>query len=290
MAAFRRSGVTRVDSIADLFYTAEVLAKQPRPKGRRLTIVTNAGGPGVLATDALIQGGGELTHLSDDTMNELNEFLPSAWSHGNPVDVLGDADPERYRRTVEVAAKDEDSDGLLVVLTPQAMTSPTQTAEHLKEYAQLEQKPVLASWMGGSEVAAGERILNQAGIPTFSYPDTAARVFNYMWQYSYNLRGIYETPSLPHDGEAEVARDRVRELLADARAGGRTVLTEHASKQVLDAYNIPTVDTRVVEDVGAAVASAAASATIGSTSATNSIIRPCSASDTLAAQKPPRNT
>src|SRR5262245_25290404 len=117
-AAFRRSGVLRVDSIAELFYMAEVLAKQPRPKGPRLTILTNAGGPGVLATDALLLEGGELATLSAETLAALDRVLPSHWSHGNPIDVLGDADAERYGKALEIAAADPGSDGLLVVLTP----------------------------------------------------------------------------------------------------------------------------------------------------------------------------
>ena len=123
-------------------------------------------------------------------------MLPSAWSHANPVDVLGDADPARYARAVEIVAADPSSDGLLVILTPQAMTDPTRTAEELKPYTRLHGKPFLASWMGGLEVAAGRQILSDAGIPTFHYPDTAARIFNYMWKYTYNLHGLYETPSL----------------------------------------------------------------------------------------------
>ena len=122
--AFRRSGVLRVNSIAELFYMAEVLGKQPRPKGPRLTIVTNAGGPGVLATDALISNGGELTGISPETMEEFNKLLPAAWSHNNPVDILGDASPERYAKALEIAAKDDNSDGILVIITPQARASP----------------------------------------------------------------------------------------------------------------------------------------------------------------------
>src|SRR5574339_299667 len=134
--AFRRSGVLRVNSIAELFYMAEVLGKQPRPAGRRLTIVTNAGGPGVLATDSLITDGGELAPISPDIMEEFNSFLPASWSHNNPVDIIGDASPERYAKALETAAKDENTDGMLVILTPQAMTDPTKTAEILEPYAQ----------------------------------------------------------------------------------------------------------------------------------------------------------
>jgi len=253
-AAFRRSGVLRVNSIADLFYMAEVLSKQPSPKGPRLTILTNAGGPGVLATDALIANGGELTDLSPEVVESLNQFLPAAWSHNNPIDVLGDAGPERYAKAVEVAAKDRNSDGLLVVLTPQAMTDPTLIAEHLRPYAKLDGKPILASWMGGSDVAAGIAILNQAKIPTFQFPDTAVRAFTYMWRWAYNLKGLYETPSLPEDS-AEYAPNRALtdEIIEKARAAGRTILTEAESKQVLDAYCIPTVRTLVAATVEEAV-------------------------------------
>ena len=119
-AAFRRCGVLRVQNISDLFYMAEVLGKQPRPKGPRLTILTNAGGPGVLAIDSLVANGGEPTKLSDQTLNALNEFLPPHWSHGNPIDILGDADSTRYAKAIEIAAQDPNSDGLLAILTPRA--------------------------------------------------------------------------------------------------------------------------------------------------------------------------
>jgi len=246
-AAFRRCGVLRVNSIAEIFYMSEVLSKQPRPNGPNLTILTNAGGPGVLATDALIQGGGQLTVLSPETMAALNAKLPAAWSHNNPVDILGDASPERYADTLQIAAQDPASDGLLVILTPQDMTDPTQIAEQLRRVTQTPQKkPVLASWMGGADVAAGEAILNRANIPTFPYPDTAARVFNYMWQYAYNLSAIYETPSLPEAGPEEITyKQRATDLIEQVRAEGRTILTEYESKQIFAAYGIPTVETHL---------------------------------------------
>ncbi|HEY9708680.1 MAG TPA: bifunctional acetate--CoA ligase family protein/GNAT family N-acetyltransferase, partial [Oculatellaceae cyanobacterium] len=276
-AAFRRCGVLRVDTIDDLFNMAEVLAKQPRPKGPRLTILTNAGGPGVLATDALITEGGELAELSPSTIEALNQFLPPHWSHHNPIDILGDADPERYTKALEIAVKDPNSDGLLVILTPQAMTDPTQTAEQLKTCTEtgkvasnlstqhlklntqnsLDGKPILASWMGGAEVAAGEMILNRANIFTFPYPDTAVHVFNYMWRYSYNLHGLYETPSLPafcKPGNAEC--DFSAEIIQTARRESRTILTEWESKQLLTAYGIPTVETHVATSIEEAVTQA----------------------------------
>jgi len=254
-AAFRRCGVLRVNSISDLFDMAEVLAKQPRPKGPRLTIVTNAGGPGVLATDALIAAGGEVAPISQETIAALNQILPAHWSHGNPIDILGDADQERYTKTLEIAVKDPNSDGLLVILTPQAMTDPTQTAEKLKLYAQIAGKPILASWMGGADIAAGEMILNRHHIPTYAYPDTAARMFSYMWQSSYNLRGIYETPVMPEFDSVSGIPDRkcVEKIIQTARQAQRTILTEFESKQILAAYGIPVVGTCIAKSEDEAV-------------------------------------
>ncbi len=244
--AFRRSGVLRVNSIAELFYMAEVLGKQPNPKGRRLTILTNAGGPGVLATDSLITHGGELAVLSPETLEEYNKLLPAAWSHNNPVDILGDASPERYSKALEIAAKDPNSDGILVILTPQAMTDPTKTAEQLEPYAQSLGKPVLATWMGGNDVTPGELLLNRMNIPTFPYPDTAARVFDYMAHYSENLRSLYETPMPASTGWQEPEdRERAAQIIQHVRDTGRTILTEFESKELLKAYGIPTVETRI---------------------------------------------
>src|SRR6476620_3004586 len=258
-AAFRRSGVLRVNNIADLFYMAEVLAKQPRPKGPRLTIVTNAGGPGVLATDALITGGGELSDLSPETMEAYNQILPASWSHNNPVDIIGDASPERYAKALEIAAKDPNSDGILVILTPQAMTDPTKTANELVPYAQSLGKPVIATWMGGNDVAPGEAILNKASIPAFPYPDTAARVFDYMAHYSENLRSLYETPMAVGEGaQGQLDRASAESIIKTARASGRTILTEFESKQLLSCYGIPTVETRIAKSKEEAVEAAEA--------------------------------
>ncbi len=257
-AAFRRVGVLRVDAIEDLFAIADVLAKQPRPKGRRLTIVSNAGGPGVLATDALIGGGGQLTELTPEATEAFNAILPATWSHNNPVDIIGDAPPERYATALEIAAGDPSSDGLLVILTPQAMTDPTRTAELLAPFAHIEGKPVLASWMGGADVEAGTAILRGAGIPTFPYPDTAVEMFNYMWRYSDGLRALYETPAMPDDEASAVNRTLARDIIETARRERRTLLTEFESKQVLSAYAIPIAETRIAPSEDEAVAAAEA--------------------------------
>jgi acetyltransferase len=270
-AAFRRAGVLRVNSVGELFNMAELLSKQPRPRGPHLAIVTNAGGPGALATDRLVASGGQLAGLSARTLEALNQLLPPHWSHGNPIDILGDADAMRYARTVELAANDSQTDGVLVLLTPQAMTDAKGTAEAMRLVAKGSNKPLLTSWMGGAGVDAGRGILNDADIPTFAYPDTAARAFALMWRYSDNLRALYETPVL---GRSEIRNPKsepgviqeatisssillssieprsdsgllTSELIVSARTAGRTILTEVESKQLLSAYGIPTVDTQV---------------------------------------------
>ena len=253
-AACRRSGVLLVNRIDELFSMAEVLAKQPLPRGPHLTILTNAGGPGVLATDALLSGDGRLSDLASQTHAALDQVLPTHWSHGNPVDILGDADPERYTKALEIVAQDPNSDGLLVILTPQAMTDPTLTAEQVKRFATSTGKPMLASWMGGAEVASGTMILNRASIPTFPYPDTAAQVFDYMWHYRSNLRSLYETP-LPSLEFETGGPDRAlaKKLIDSTRQSGRTLLTEVEAKQLLSAYGIPTVETRVATNEAEAV-------------------------------------
>ena len=254
-AAFRRCGVLRVQNIADLFYMAEVLSKQPRPRGPRLSIVTNAGGPGVLATDALMATGGELTILSPETIHQLDSFLSAHWSHNNPVDVLADADAERFTKAVDIVSKDPASDGLLAVIAPQGLADPTEAATHMAKLAHSTSKPLLASWMGGDGVAKGTAILNQAGIPTFSYPDTAARAFTYMWRYTYNLRGLYETPALVGGSEIDAdARRKVAESVQQVRSSGRTMLNEFEGKQLLAQYGIPVVPTRAADSEEQAVA------------------------------------
>ena len=255
-AAFRRAGVLRVESISELIMVAEILAKQPRPAGRRLSIVTNAGGPGVIATDALIGGGGELTELSPETMDQLNHVLPPVWSHNNPIDIIGDAPPERYAKALEIAAADPAAEALLVILTPQAMSDPTETARALARHAQIEGKPVFASWMGGADIADGAAILRAAGIPTFDYPDTACVLFNYLWRYAENLRSLYETPVLPIGPERGEFRDEVDRVIAGVAAEGRSLLTEYESKRVLTAYGIPTTQTELARTADEAIAAA----------------------------------
>lgn len=254
-AAFRRCGVLRVNTISDLFYMAETLSKQPRPKGPRLAVVTNAGGPGVLAADSIIGAGGELAELSPATLDVLNQILPPHWSHNDPVDVLGDALPDKYAKVAETVAADTNNDGLLAILCPQGMSHPTITAEKLAPLAKGTGKPVLACWMGGAEMSAGIEILNRAGIPTFNFPDTAGRIFHYMWRHSYLLRGLYETPMMPY-GEEGPDRARAEWIIENVRQTGRTLLTEPESKELLACYQIPTDPTFEAHNEDEAVAKA----------------------------------
>jgi len=183
--------------------------------------------------------------------------LPEHWSHNNPIDILGDADPDRYAEALKIASQDPNTDGLLVILTPQAMTDPTRTAERLKDYSKINGKPVLASWMGGAGVAAGEEILRRAGIPTFAYPDAMAQAFNSMWRYSQNIQGLYETPALPVAAAGDGPdREAASNLIKTAREAGRSLLTEAESKRLLTLYGLPTVPTRIAVSESEAVEAA----------------------------------
>jgi acetyltransferase len=241
--AFRRVGVLRVDSIGELFDIAELLAKQPRPSGPRLAIVTNGGGPGVLATDALIECGGKLAELSPQSLDALNKLLPPHWSRGNPVDILGDATPETYARAIEIVTRDANNDGLLAILAPQAVTDPVGTAQKLRSFGKLRTKPFLASWIGGSGVARGVAILDEANIPTFEYPDAASRAFCAMWRYARNLDALYEIPALSESGD--IRSTDAEKIIRHSLKAGRTLLSEVESKQLLAAYGIPVVETRI---------------------------------------------
>jgi acetyltransferase len=252
-AAVQRCGALRVATISELFDMAEVLSKQPRPKGPRLGIVTNAGGAGVLATDALLAAGGRLAHLSPETEQSLNQLLPSAWSHRNPVDTLGDSGPEVYAKAIELVSEDHECDAVLSILAPQGMTDPEHSAALVSKLAEKVTKPLLASWMGGDRMQPARDILNQAMVPTFEYPDAGARSFAYMWRYASNLQALYETPAITGTVR-EDARDHVQAIIAKAR--GKILLPEHDSKQLLAAYEIPVAASIIAQTEDEAVAAA----------------------------------
>ena len=244
-AAFRRAGVVRVDAIADLFDCSETLSRQISPKGPRLAILTNAGGPGVMAVDRLLDLGGELAELSPDTDEALKNLLPSFAARGNPVDVGGDADAERYGAAAEVLMKDPNIDGVIALLTPQAMSYPTETARSLVQVAQDHpSKPLLTSFMGEMKVAEGVHILRDAHLPAFDTPEEAVKAFMYMYQYTRSLANLYETPTdiLP---EFSPNREKVKQIFIEVARSGREVLSEVEAKQVLEAYDIPVVRTMV---------------------------------------------
>jgi acetyltransferase len=244
-AVVQRCGALRVDTIEDLFLMSEVLAKQPRPTGKRLAILTNAGGPAVLAADALIAGGGELAPLDEKSLGLFNEFLPGHWSRNNPVDILGDADADRYARALDVVRSNLACDGVLVIFAPQGISRSADIAARIVRQPRFERKPILASFMGAHAVDEGRAILERAGIPVVQYPDAAARLFNYMWRYDAALQALYETPTALPASEQAPDRVTVRALIELARTQRRTLLSEAESKALLAAYAIPVVPTKV---------------------------------------------
>jgi acetyltransferase len=237
-AAFQRAGMVRVYRAEDMFDCAELLARQRTPAGPRLAIITNAGGPGVMAADELLEHHGQLAQLSPATIEKLGSVLPAHWSHRNPVDVLGDARPDRFGKALELVVADPNVDGVLVVLTPQAMTDPIGTAIRVADVAATIREPVLAAWMGGHGVEPGRQILNQAGIPTYDSPDRAVRAFMYLVSYRRNREILYETPrQVPMVGSTDTAAARA--LIEEAAADGRATLTEIESKTLLNVFGIP---------------------------------------------------
>ena len=237
-AAFKRAGIISVNTIEELFHAAQALSMQPRPEGNRLAIVTNAGGPGVLATDHLINLGGELAELSKETFAKLDKALPAVWSHGNPVDVLGDAGAERYRAATEAVLDDDNVDGVLVVLTPQAMTKADEIARVIVEVGKKYSKTILASWMGQKDVDEGCDILEEGRIPVFRIPENAVNTFMSMYKYTRNIQSLYETPStIPGSFNPETTKNH--ELIKSIMNEKRYVLTEDEAKKVLTYYQIP---------------------------------------------------
>ncbi len=244
-AVFRRAGIVRVDEIEDLFDSAEVLSRVTSPRGPRLGIVTNAGGPGVMASDRLLSLGGELAELAPETDEKLKACLPSFAARGNPVDVAGDADAARYAAATGALMDDPNCDGVLAILTPQAMSDPTSTAQALVEVARAHPtKPLLTSFMGEIKVAEGLRIFHREHVPTFDTPEDAVRAYLYMYEYTKNLANLYETPAdiLP---DFRPDRDAVKKIFLTVAREGRSILSEYEAKQVLAAYDICAVKTLV---------------------------------------------
>jgi len=237
-AAFGRAGLVRVYDIGDIFDCAALIGMNRFPRGPRLGIITNAGGPGVMATDTLLQHQGRLAVLSEQTIRELNDNLPEFWSHQNPVDVLGDARAKRISKAAQIVLDDPGVDALLVIITPQAMTNPVAIAQEIIKTSQSSSKPVLAAWIGGQKMREGIQLLNTSGIPAYQTPEQAIRSFMTLVQYSLNLRTLYETP---RDIPVEFIYDReqVREEFLSGIHPGDAILSETESKRLLQAYGIP---------------------------------------------------
>ena len=253
-AAFRRAGIIRVNTVRQLFDCAEALGKTQRPVGGNLGIITNAGGPGVMAIDALGSWGVEPATLGPETLAKLNEVLPHFWSHNNPVDILGDATHERYLQALQILLQAPELSGLVVILTHQAMTDPARVAQELvpeiKKYA----KPVLAVWMGGEDVAEGVRLLNDGGVAVYETPEQAVDTFMAMYSYTRNLELLQQTPAqLPH--ELEVNHQQAQAYIQECLKRQSHVLSEIEAKAILAAYGIPVTPT-----ISASSAQAAAQA------------------------------
>ncbi len=261
-AAFKRAGIVRIEEISDLFNASETLGMQPLPEGPRLAIITNAGGPGVMAADALLQKGGKLAHLSETTMKELDKILPPFWSQGNPIDILGDADAQRYREAMSICLADKNVDGILLIYTPQAIAAAETIAQNIVSACDARggcEKTILTSFMGGNKVEKANQIFTENGYPTYWTPEHAVKTYLYMYQYKRNLELLYETPEeLPI--ESAPPKRPVLIILRNAAKQKREILTEVEAKQLLEFYNIPVVKTRIAKSVDEA---AAAAATIG---------------------------
>ena len=236
-AAFKRAGVVMVNEIGDLFNCASVLDSRFLPAGPNLAVVTNAGGPAVLAADAVVSNGCQLADLSQATMEAMEKALPTYWSRGNPLDILGDADIARYELAVKACVVDNKIDGLLVIYTPQGTTQPTPLAEAVTKIASERRKPMLTVWMGESAVRESREIFQRNNIPTYETPEEAVKTYGYMYQYRRNLDQLYQTPQdLPVDFSPPKAHLKV--VIRNA-AKTRRALTQPEVDRFLDAYAIP---------------------------------------------------
>jgi len=237
-AAFKRAGILRVKTFEELFDCAELLAKQPRPSGPGLAIVTNAGGLGVMAADALSDYGHEPVALATETIEKLDAILPPYWSKRNPIDMLGDVTPDLYRKVVEICLFAKEVNGLLIMSAPQALTDTTEVAASLVDLFRKKSFPIFTSWVGGAEMQRGREIFNQAGIPAFNTPERAVRAFMDIYHNSRNIQMLQQIPArLPK--QLEFNREKVKKLIQARLATKNRLLTEMEAKSLLSAYGIP---------------------------------------------------
>lgn len=243
-AAVRRAGVVRVQTITQLFSAAKALSCGFKPTGNRLAIVTNGGGPGIMATDCAIDLGLVMATLSDSTIQTLNKVLPANWSHGNPIDIIGDAQADRFEHAVKACLEDSNVDGVLTILTPQAMTKPLDTANAVIKLSNQYSKPLVTSWMGGGQVDKSREAFNYARKPSFRTPESALEVFSYLTVYHKNQKLLMQVPGpLSHHLEPDIVAARV--LIDGALQTKRRILNEAESKALLSAFHIPVAQTMV---------------------------------------------
>ncbi|MBK8557094.1 MAG: bifunctional acetate--CoA ligase family protein/GNAT family N-acetyltransferase [Lewinellaceae bacterium] len=258
-AVFKRAGVVRVQTIQQLFDATQAVATQPFPKGRRLAIVSNAGGPAVIATDALIQKGGSLAVLSAETISHLDKQLPAYWSGSNPVDIPGSGSPEQFRAAIEACLFDPNVDGVLAILTAQSNSDAETTARLVVETSKkIHQKPVYASWMGMQHMKKGRVVLEQGKVPWYPFPERAVTTFMHMVNYRENLEMVYETPSDSPIEFDDIRKADARQIIQNVYHEERRVLSESESKQLLACYGIPVNTGHLATDEDGAVALASA--------------------------------
>jgi acetyltransferase len=250
-AALERAGVVRVNTIVQLFAAAQILSSGIRVQQDRLLIITNGGGPGVMATDRAVEMGLRMAELAPNTLAELNKVLPFTWSHGNPVDILGDADPERYIAALKVCMQDDNLDGILVMLTPQAMTDPAGVAQAVVSLCEANKKgkhckPVLTCWMGEEQVASGRKLLAEGGVPHFRTPESAVEAFAYLTQYRSNQKLLMQVPPSVKEQKTEPDVDGARLIIESVLAEGRRALSTTESRAILAAFRIPAMPTVLV--------------------------------------------
>ncbi len=243
-AAVRRAGVVRVQTVTQLFSAAKALSCGFHPSGNRLAIVTNGGGPGVMATDRASDLGLVMAELSEATIARLNEVLPPNWSHGNPVDIIGDAQVDRYQHAVAACLEDPNVDGVLTILTPQAMTKPLEAANAVIELANHYKKPLLSCWMGESQVAESRKAFAHAKKPNFRTPEPAVEVFSYLSDYYQNQKLLMQMPEPLSDHKAPDI-EGARMVIEGALLDKRKILSEMESKALLSAFHIPVAQTMV---------------------------------------------
>lgn len=251
-AAFRRAGILRVKTFEELLDCAELLSKQPRPKKPGLAIITNAGGPGVMAADTLADYGCDPVPLSDETMGKLNAILPPHWSRRNPIDMLGESTPETYCQAVDICIQAEEVDGILIMSAPQALTDTAAVAASLIDLIKDKPLPIFTSWVGGPDMRRGDEIFNQAGIPTFDTPERAVRAFMDLYRYSENIEMLQQIPSRL-SRRLEFDRDAGRQMVENALRQSHLQLTEAESKSLLAAYGIPVNPVKRAATIEAAV-------------------------------------